>query len=228
MVVGRETGGAVNPPAGTAEMSLPLGSRSKTFREALKRFEAADAEDPRKVLDNGTETSWSLLYHRRLQHWVEQLSDDPSESLLLAARCQHIRRWEIARDTYPMDRAGYQKWRRRLARHHAEQAGAVLESAGYGQDTIQRVQDLVQKVRLKLDPEVQLLEDAICLLFLEIEYQDFLKKHDQEKVIHVLRKTWQKMSGAGQSAASGVLATLSEEARRLAGTATAQQFDSGT
>jgi hypothetical protein len=195
--------------------------RSENLEKALERFEAVDCEDPRKLEKDGTEMTWSLLYHRRLQYWVEQLSGNPSEALLLAARCQHIRRWDITRDTYPMDRVGYQKWRRRLARHHAEQAKIVLESAGYGESVIQRVQELVQKVRLKLDPEVQLLEDAICLLFLEIEYEKFLKKHSEEKVIHILRKTWHKMSPAGHGAAQALVPTLSGEARRLVAMATA-------
>ena len=197
--------------------------RSENFKSALKRFEAIDCEDPRKLEEDDTEIAWSLLYHRRLQYWVEQLSENPSEALLLAARCQHIRRWEIARKTYPMNRSGYQKWRRRLARHHAEQAKIVLESAGYDGYLIQRVQELIQKVRLKLDPEVQLLEDAICLLFLEIEYEKFLKKHSEEKVINILRKTWHKMSPAGHGAAQSIVSTLSGEARRLVATATSSE-----
>ena len=194
--------------------------RSENFKNALERFEAIDCEDPRKIEKDGNEIAWSLLYHRRLQYWVEQLSENPSEALLLAARCQHIRRWEIARKTYPMDRSGYQKWRRRLARHHAEQAEIVLKAAGYGGSVIQRVQELVQKVRLKLDPEVQLLEDAICLLFLEIEYEEFLKKHSEEKVVNILRKTWHKMSPVGHGAAQSVVSSLSGEARRLVTAAT--------
>ena len=55
--------------------------RSENFENALERFEAIDCEDPRKIENGGTEIAWSLLYHRRLQYWVEQLSENPSEAL---------------------------------------------------------------------------------------------------------------------------------------------------
>jgi hypothetical protein len=41
---------------------------------------------------------------------------------------------------------------------------------------------------------VQKLEDAACLVFLVYEYAAFIAKHDDEKVIDILQKTWGKMS----------------------------------
>ena len=182
-------------------------------------FDEAHREDPRKLTVQGQEVAWSLLYHGRLHHWVERLADPASESLLLAARCQHIRRWKIPRSDYPMDRSGYLRWRRTLLRFHAEQGREILERAGYEEETIRRVQELVQKLRLKLDPEVQLFEDAICLVFLENEFVDFLGKHEEEKTIEVLQKTWKKMSSQGHRVALELVETLPSDARAVIGKA---------
>ncbi len=194
-------------------------TESEEYREALRMFDEAHREDPRRVTVQGEEVPWSLLYHRRLHHWVERLSDPASESLLLAARCQHIRRWRIPRSNYPMDRTGYRRWRKTLLRFHAQQAREILEQAGYEEEMIRRVQELVQKLRLKLDPEVQLFEDAICLVFLENEFVDFLGKHEEDKIIEILQKTWKKMSKQGHQAALELVETLPPDARRVVGKA---------
>ena len=194
-------------------------SESEEYREAVRMFDEAHREDPRTVTVQGEEVPWSLLYHRRLHHWVERLAKPTSESLLLAARCQHIRRWQIPRSDYPMDRTGYRRWRKTLLRFHAEQAREILEQAGYEEETIQRVEKLVQKLRLKLDPEVQLFEDAICLVFLENEFVDFLGKHGEDKIIEVLQKTWKKMSPQGHRVALDLVETLPSDARKVVGKA---------
>ena len=194
-------------------------SESQPYREALRMFDEAHREDPRRVRVEGAEVPWSLLYHRRLHHWMQRLADPASESLLLAARCQHIRRWQIPRSDYPMDRSGYLRWRKTLLRFHAEQAREILERAGYQEETIRRVQELVQKLRLKLDPEVQLFEDAICLVFLENEFVDFLEKHEEKKTIDVLQKTWKKMSAQGHRVALELVKSLPPAARRVVGKA---------
>ena len=195
------------------------GTESQAYREALRMFDEAHREDPRKLTVGGEKVPWSLLYHRRLYHWVQRLADPASESLLLAARCQHIRRWQIPRSRYPMDRSGYRRWRKTLLRFHAEQAHQILERAGYEEETIRRVQELVQKLRLKLDLEVQLFEDAICLVFLENEFVDFQAKHEEEKIIEVLQKTWKKMSSQGHRAALALVKTLPPDAREVVGKA---------
>ncbi|MEE4376841.1 MAG: DUF4202 family protein, partial [Candidatus Competibacteraceae bacterium] len=55
--------------------------------------------------------------------------------------------------------------------------------------------------KLKSDPDVQALEDVICLVFVQHYFSDFAQKHDQDKIIDILRKTWKKMSPEGQVAA---------------------------
>jgi len=100
-----------------------------------------------------------------------------------------------------MNRAGYHRWRNELAAFHAKVAGQILRDVGYDEATVGRVQSLLKKERLKEDPEAQLLEDVICLVFLQYYFPDFAKKHEEEKVIGILRKTWRKMSDRGHGAA---------------------------
>jgi hypothetical protein len=180
---------------------------------AFDRFDAENARDPNHELFEGAPASKELVYARRMSAWVERFAPNASEPLRLAARCQHIRRWEIPRQTYPMTRAGYHQWRTRLGKFHAEVAGEILREIGYDEPTIARVQSLVRKERLKQDPETQILEDVICLVFLESYFADFAKQHDEQKVIGILRKTWRKMSPRGQEFALSL--PLPTEARAL-------------
>lgn len=179
-------------------MTMPIASR---FEAAIERLDAAHREDPNRELFEDHELPAELLYAERMTRWLQRLAPDASEPLRLAARCQHLCRWRIPRDRYPMDRPGYLRWRSDLARFHAEKAGEILGAVGYDAETLRRVQSLVRKERLKLDPEAQLLEDVICLVFLESYFAGFSRKHDEEKLVTILRKTWRKMSPQGHAAA---------------------------
>lgn len=186
------------------------------FERASAAFEAIHHEDPRQEAgEDGPVVPPSVAYHRALAAWVERLDPGASEALRLAARCQHIRRWVIPRSDFPAGGAGYKRWRARLQLYHAEQAAGVLEQAGYDVDLIQRVGALVRKQRLKHDPEVQLLEDAVCLTFLETELAEFAGKHPPDKVVSILRKTWDKMGPQGRAAAVGLVDRLPGDTRRL-------------
>ena len=185
------------------------------FDQAIQAFDKIHREDPKKVVFGEEEMPWSLHYHERLTHWVKHLAPDASEALLLAARCQHLRRWTIPRDSYPMNRAGYKQWRKTLAQFHAREAGGILSEIGYEQEILDRVAELLQKLRLKLDPEVQLFEDAICLVFLENEFSDFARQHNEDKLLTILEKTWKKMSPRGHKPALELARQLPEKARAL-------------
>lgn len=179
---------------------------SDRFQSAIARFDAANARDPSEE---------ALAYSQRMTDWLGRIAPDASEAVQLAARCQHIRRWEIPRTDYPMDRQGYHQWRTTLGKFHAEVAGQILKEVGYDDAVIARVQSLLRKERLKADPETQLLEDVICLVFLEFYFADFAIQHDDAKVINILRRTWAKMSPRGHSAATELLPRLSANAQRL-------------
>ena len=171
------------------------------FDRAIRRFDTANAADPNREVMDGVELPRELLYALRLTDWVLSLQPEASEALRLAARCQHLCRWESPRSNYPMDRAGYLRWRADLKKFHAEKSGAILREVGYGEEMIARVQALNLKKDLGKDPDCQVLEDALCLVFLQYQLADLAAKTDDEKVINALKKSWAKMSAQGRAEA---------------------------
>ncbi len=185
----------------------------------MERIDAANAADPNRVADIPAE----VLYSQRMTAWLTKLYPHASEALQLAARAQHIRRWEVPRNSYPMDRAGYHRWRTGLYTFHADAAADILSEVGYDDATIQRVRSLLKKERLKADAETQALEDVICVVFLENYFADFAARHDEEKVIVILRRTWAKMSTVGRDAALKL--PMSDAAAALVGKALSPDSD---
>lgn len=185
------------------------------FATAIAAIDAVNAEDPSRERHDGHEHPSALLYGRRMSAWLVRLVPDASEILRLAARAQHIGRWKIPRDSFPAGREGYLAWRTRLGAFHGETAAAILKTAGYDDAAQARIKALLQKRGLKRDPEVQALEDAACLVFLEHQFADFAARHGDDKVIDILRKTWAKMSPAGHEAALKLVPHLPERAGAL-------------
>lgn len=183
------------------------------FSLAIKRFDEANRQDPNTEVFEGKTCPKELLYARRMTRRLERLAPEASEVLRLAARCQHIRRWEIPRDRYPGNRVGYLKWRTDLYAFHAQKAGDILREVGYDRRSIERVQELLHKRNVKSDPDMQMLEDVICLVFLESYFTDFSRRHEEPKVLSIIRKTWKKMSEQGRKAALGL--DLPEAGRAL-------------
>jgi hypothetical protein len=186
------------------------------FDQALAAIDAVHAEDPDKDASGRPK---ELLYAQRMSAWLEKLAPDPPEPLRLAVRCQHLRRWAIPRARYPEGKVGYLRWRKEESLAHAALAGEILQHAGYDAETVKRVQSLVKKERIKHDPEAQALEDVTCLVFLEHELEAFAAKHPDDKVIDILRKSWAKMSAAGQREALGL--QLAPHLRAIVGKALA-------
>jgi hypothetical protein len=171
------------------------------FEAALRRFDEANARDPNSEQVAGVAHPRELIYAQWLTAWVLKLRPDASEALRLAARCQHLCRWMVPRDSYPMTRAGYLKWREGLKHFHAQKAGEILRETGYPEDLIARVQSLNLKKGLPEDTEVQVLEDALCLVFLEHQLGSLASKTTDDKMINALQKAWKKMTPAGQALA---------------------------
>ena len=171
------------------------------FEAALRRFDGENSRDPNVETVDGAAHPRELLYARRLTDWVLHLCPDASEALRLAARCQHVCRWEIPRHSYPMTRPGYLKWRADLKIFHAQKAGEILHEAGYDGDVVRRVQDLNLKKNFPNDPDGRVLEDALCLVFLQFQLADLAAKTAEDKTINALQKSWQKMSEAARAEA---------------------------
>jgi hypothetical protein len=169
--------------------------------KAIERFNAINAEDPIKVLASGKEVPRELLAAERLEAWVLRLEPQASDALRLAARSQHLRRWSVPRGDYPEGRVGYLKWRKDLSKMHADLASDVLRGLGAPEALISALRALNLKEGLKLNPETQTIEDALCLSFLDHEFAEFAEKHEDDKVIDIVQKTWRKMSERAHAAA---------------------------
>ena len=171
---------------------------------AIAAFAAENARDPRSVQDAGQERPRELVDAERLAAWVARLEPEASEALVLASHCQHLRRWEIPRSDYEAGRLGYLKWRKALARFHADQAGEILRGLGYPEDVLLLVRQIQLKQGMSLHPDVQTMEDALCLSFLEHELGEFARQHPDDKVIDIIAKTWGKMSERAHQLALGL------------------------
>ena len=189
------------------------------FEEAIRRFDEANSLDPNSEVANGISRPRELLYAERLTAWVSRLAPGVSETLLLAARCQHLCRWEIPRASYEMTRAGYLRWRAELKEFHARKSAEILREVGYPDEMISQVQELNRKKNLGRDPECQILEDALCLVTLEFQLDDLIRKTEAEKMVTILQKTWKKMSP--QAHEEALKLAYSEEAQSLIGRALA-------
>lgn len=171
---------------------------------ALDAIDAANAGDSHTIMIDGVSRPKELAHAELMSRWVRTLDPDCSDEQLLAARAHHLRRWTIARDSYPDGRAGYLRWRTALKRQHADDVGEILRGAGYDDDVVARVQAIVSKQGLGRDPAVQVHEDALCLVFLETQLDELAGKLGEDKTIDVLQKTAKKMSPAGLQAALGL------------------------
>jgi hypothetical protein len=183
------------------------------FAAALRRFDETNAQDPNTLQVEGAGQPRELVYSRWLSEWVLRLQPDASEALRLAAHSQHICRWEIPRESYPLTRAGYLKWRADLKQFHARNAGEILREVGYPETVIARVQALNLKKNFPQDAEVRVLEDALCLVFLEHQFAELARKATDEKVINALRKSWEKMTPQARELAQGL--TFGEKEKAL-------------
>jgi hypothetical protein len=162
--------------------------------EVLAAIDAANAADP------GLEDSRpaALLYGQRMSAELARLAPEASEPLQVAARGQHVERWKLARSDYPEGRDGYLDWRREQGRRHGARVAGMMAAAGYGQAERDRVEAMLRKEGIKRDPEVQMLEDVICFVFLKWYFAPFAAKHDPAAIEKIVVKTARKMSSGGR------------------------------
>lgn len=174
---------------------------SSRYEAVIAAIDAANAADPNTIEIEGRPEPAELVYGRRMSATLERMEPAASEPLRIAARGQHIERWRSPRKTYPDGRAGYLTWRKDLKDFHARRLGELMANAGYEPGDIARVGALVRKEKLKREPEVQLLEDVVCVVFLEHYLKAFLAKTEPAKMPGILAKTWRKMSEHGHAEA---------------------------
>lgn len=166
----------------------------------LAEIDRMNAADPRTDTVDGASVPQELLYSQRMSEYLGKLYPDASDALKIAARAQHVRRWDIPRDTYPLGRTGYNAWRTACRDHHAALASDVMRKHGYDEAEVAHVAKLIQKKELKRDPESQALENVVGAVFVAHYLADFAEKHDEPKLIDILRKTARKMDAEGLAA----------------------------
>ena len=168
------------------------------FYQAIALFDAANAEDPNQ--DEGQPKE--LLYARRMSDMIARFAPDASEAAQLAVRAQHIQRWKVPRNTYPMTREGYHAWRTGLYTFQADTAGELMRQAGYDDAMTERVRKAVGKRGIKSNPDTQMLEDVASLVFIEhymLAFAHSEPEYDEAKWLEIIRKTWKKMSKGAQA-----------------------------
>jgi len=168
------------------------------FSRAMALFDAANANDPN--MDEGQPKE--LLYGQRMSDMIGRFAPAASEAAQLAVRAQHIQRWTVPRNTYPMTKEGYHAWRTGLYTFHANTAGELMRQAGYDDAMIERVKKAVGKRGIKVNPDTQLLEDIANLVFIEHYMQPFAlskPEYDEAKWMEIIRRTWGKMSKNAQA-----------------------------
>ena len=186
---------------------------SSRYDKAATRIDEAHAEDPNRTKVNGADIPYELHYAEKMSSYLSKRVNNPSEELKLAIRAQHFRRWEVPRSSYPITRVGYHAWRTFLKKRQADLVSQICQDCGYTSEEVSRIASMIMKENMKSDEETQILEDVACLVFLDDQFEDFEKEHDEDKIIKILQKTWGKMSERGHELALEV--SMSDRARSL-------------
>ena len=177
------------------------------FQAVIAEIDAANAQDPRLYRVAGTPRPREVVYSERMSDCLSRLYPDASEALRIAARAQHICRWQMPRKDYPLGRDGYNAWRAACRDHHAALTSAILRRHGYADGEIAQVVKIIRKEQLKRDPESQALENVVAVVFVEHYLDEFVAEHkdyDDAKLTDILRKTLRKMDATGHTAALGL------------------------
>lgn len=189
---------------------------TQRFAAVIADIDAANSHDPRTIEQAGATRPYEVVYAERMTRRLEMMYPDASELLRIAARGQHIRRFDIPRTRYAQGRDGYNEWRRACREHHAALIGSIMHRHGYDSRDIAHVAKLVRKEHLKKDKESQALENVVDVVFLEHYFEVFHDKYrhyDDAKIIDIIAKTLRKMSPKGHQAALAL--DLPEPARKL-------------
>jgi hypothetical protein len=196
------------------------------YEALIAAIDAANADDPRRVTIDGAERPFEIVYAERMTARLSALYPEASELLKIATRAQHLRRWDIPRETFPLGRHGYDDWRKECRAHHARLAGELMRAQGYAEDEIAHVGAIIRKEKLKKERDAQALENVAAIVFLEHYFDDFHEKYkdyDEAKIVDILGKTLCKMSPKGHAAALAL--SLPERTRALVAAAIAKESE---
>lgn len=185
---------------------------------ALKRIDQANLADPNQELFEGKLQSKEFIYSQHMTRWLFELEENPSEFMQIACRAQHIERWTMPRSDYPEGRAAYYQWRLACGEMHGRRAAEIMAQCGYDVADCKRVETILTKRALRNDVDTQLLEDVACMVFLEKYFADFYEQkpdYDREKWLRIVKRTWNKMTERGHTAALALVHELPEHLQEL-------------
>ena len=180
-----------------------MTSGSARFGAVIRDVDACNDDDPRRIKVDGVERPFEVVYSERMSDRLSTMYPSASELLRIAARAQHIRRWDIPRNRYAEGRNGYNDWRNVCRNHHAGLIASIMQRHGYDDTASGRVGMLVKKEQLKKDGDSQALENVVAAVFIEHYFDEFLDKHasyNDDKLIDIIGKTLRKMSPKGHAA----------------------------
>ena len=178
-------------------------SSAASYEAVIAELDALNAADPRLEAIADTPRPRELVYAERMTECLARIYPDASENLQIAARAQHVCRWQILRSDYPVGREGYNAWRAACRQHHATLAAAIMRRHGYSADHVQQVVKMLKKEDLKRNSESQALENVSAVVFVEFYMDAFAAKHpeyDDQKLAGIVRKTLRKMDTRGHAA----------------------------
>ena len=158
------------------------------YKAVIGDIDAANADDPRTITVEGMARPYEVVYAERMSQRLEAMYPEASELLRIAARGQHVRRFDIPRSRFPEGRDGYNEWRRTCREHHAKLLHDIMSRHGYDSRDIEHVAKLVKKEQLKKDKESQALENVVDVVFLAHYFDEFYGKYshyDDAKIIDI-------------------------------------------
>jgi hypothetical protein len=167
------------------------------YRQATNIIEKAHSIDSSRETENNILYPSELLYSIRMLSMLDIVRPDNDYVLKLAAQCQHLMRWNVARDLYPYDRKGYHQWRRAVMDYQLQQTMKILTGVNIEADDIQIITEALKNQGNKSNSNSQIIEDTACLVFIKWYLEPFASKHENIKIIEILKKTMQKMSDSG-------------------------------
>lgn len=168
--------------------------------ELLRAIDTANADDPNELDGKPLARFQGQLASR----WLAEIAPKASLELQLAARAHHLRRWEIERTDFPAGRQGYLRWRRENKAHQADSLADLMADHELPAASIDRARTLLNRTKLRSDPETQALEDVACLVFLETQFEPMVARLDHDHLVGVVAKTLKKMSADAVTLAGSI------------------------
>ncbi|MGL1956135.1 MAG: DUF4202 domain-containing protein [Colwellia sp.] len=192
-------------------------THSSLLSSVLTAIDNINRADTNTTLLNGIAHAKELLYGHQMSECLTKHWPEASEVLQIAVRGQHIKRWHLKRNEFDEGKKGYFTWRIALGKFHAQLVEKIMLEQGYGADDAANTAIIIRKELLKqrkatskVDSQIindsQTLEDVACLVFLEHYFDEFAakytsKENGEEKIIRIVKLTWNKMSEQGHNIA---------------------------